>query len=535
MKKDIKFGEDARTRILRGVTTLARTVGSTLGPAGRNVIFENWGFPLVTKDGVTVARQIDLEDSWENIGVQMVKQVANKTLQNVGDGTSTSVVMTNAILQEGVKYIASGYNAIDLQRDIDETVKGIVSDIEANYKKEIAEESDIRNIALVSANWDEETAKMVSDAVIAVGSDGAIQVGDAKSYDTTLSIISGVQFDTRGYLSPYFVTDTAKNTVDMENPYVLLYRGKLDDSRALIPILSEVSKNQANIVIVADDYDPDVLSMLAANKQQGRVKCAAMKAPWYKDMRIETMEDIAIMFGTTYIDASFGNKALTEYSLADLGKCKRVVLTAKTATFREGAGDKTLVQGRIEELKALKDDENASDVARGNAEIRIKQLQSCVAIISVGGSSEVEANEKKDRIDDAIRATRAAIDEGIVPGGSYCYIKASQKLGNSAGEKIMKKALLAPFKQLMSNAGMSDEAGTYIVKIQKGAKYTGLNLKTMKMENLLESGVIDPWKVAKSALLNATSVAGMMLTSDAVISDIPDEEKTVQTPYFPQM
>lgn len=528
MRKDIKFGNEVRPMILRGVETLARTVGSTLGPAGRNVIFENWGFPLVTKDGVTVARQIEVNDKWENIGVQMVKQVANRICDDAGDGTTTGTVLAHAILEEGMRYLTGGYNGIDVQRSIEEGVKKVVSFIEENYRHEVSDEKDIRNVATVSANWDADTAQIVSDAVLAVGVDGAIHVNESKTYETTLKIITGVEFDKRGYISPYFVTDTARNVVEMIDPYILLFRGKLSDGHALIPLLEQISKEQANIVIVADDFEPEVLSMLVANKQQGRLKCAAMKAPWYKDMRLDTMEDMAIMLGTTYVDVSFGKKSLREYGMSDLGRCKKVVLSAKTATFIEGCGNKDEVQKRIEELKVLRDDDNAAEIARGNADLRIKQLQSAVAIINVGGATEVETNEKKDRIDDAIRATRAAMMDGVVPGGSYCYIKATSVLGDSVGDKILSKALLAPFKKLMENAGRSDEAGTYITSILKSKKpNNGLDVKRMTMCDLMENGVVDPWMVSKAALQNAASVAGMMLTSDAVVSDVPSDAQTI--------
>lgn len=537
MKKDIKFGTEARPSILKGVETLALTVGSTLGPAGRNVIFENWGHPLVTKDGVTVARQIEVEDKWENIGVQMVKQVANRICDDAGDGTTTGTILAHAILKEGMRYLTGGYNGIDVQRSIDEGVKKVISYIENNYRQEVSKNSEIFNVANVSSNWDTETANIVSNAVIAVGVDGAIQVNDGKSYETMLKTISGVQFDMRGYLSPYFITDSARNTVEMLEPYILLFRGKLSDAHSLIPLLEEVSKNQANILIIADDFEPEVLSMLVANKQQGFLKCAAMKAPWYKDMLLDTMEDMAIMLGTTYIDVSFGKKSLREYSLSDLGRCKKIVLTAKTSAFIEGYGDKAAVERRIKELKELREDDTASEIARGNAEIRIKQMQSAVAIISVGGSTEVETNEKKDRIDDAIRATRAAMMEGVVPGGSYCYIKATTILGDTVGEKILSTALLAPFKKLMENAGRDDEAGTYITRIIEGKKPNyGLDLKRMEMCDLMKSGVVDPWLVSKAALQNAASVAGMMLTSDAVVSDIPsDAQKIVSNQPIPMM
>lgn len=539
MKKEIKFGEDARTGIMRGVSTLARTVGSTLGPAGRNVIFDNgFGYPLVTKDGVTVARQIEVSDKWEDIGVQMVLQVANRTCDEAGDGTTSATVLAHAILREGMRFLAGGMNAIDIQRSLDAAAKKVVSIIEENYRVEVGSDPQkILDIANVSSNWDTETATIVRDAVLAVGVDGALNVVDSKGYDTTLKIIDGLRFD-RGFLSPYFINNAASSSVEMNDPYIMIFKGTLSDGRGLVPLLEQLSREQANLLVIADAYEPEVLAMLVANKQRGTLKVAAIKAPHYKDMRLDSMEDISILFGTTYIDVSFGDKALTELSLSDLGRCKRVVITGKTTTIIGGKGSQEEVDRRIAELKALRDDENATEVARENAKLRIKQLQSKVAVISVGGASDIETNEKRDRIDDTILATRAAIEDGIVPGGSYCYIKASQKLGDTVGESILRKALLAPFKKLMENAGREEESGKYISIIKDSTEEAlGLNIKTMEVCNLLENGIVDPWKVSKAALLNAVSVAGMMLTTDAVVTVASQGNETtnVVNPPLPTM
>ena len=539
MKKEIKFGEDARTGIMRGVSTLARTVGSTLGPAGRNVIFDNgFGYPLVTKDGVTVARQIEVSDKWEDIGVQMVLQVANRTCDEAGDGTTSATVLAHAILREGMRFLAGGMNAIDIQRSLDAAAKKVVSIIEENYRVEVGSDPQkILDIANVSSNWDTETATIVRDAVLAVGVDGALNVVDSKGYDTTLKIIDGLRFD-RGFLSPYFINNAASSSVEMNDPYIMIFKGTLSDGRGLVPLLEQLSREQANLLVIADAYEPEVLAMLVANKQRGTLKVAAIKAPHYKDMRLDSMEDISILFGTTYIDVSFGDKALTELSLSDLGRCKRVVITGKTTTIIGGKGSQEDVDRRIAELKALRDDENATEVARENAKLRIKQLQSKVAVISVGGASDIETNEKRDRIDDTILATRAAIEDGIVPGGSYCYIKASQKLGDTVGESILRKALLAPFKKLMENAGREEESGKYISIIKDSTEEAlGLNIKTMEVCNLLENGIVDPWKVSKAALLNAVSVAGMMLTTDAVVTVASQGNETtnVVNPPLPTM
>lgn len=540
MKKEIKFGEEARTGILRGVETLSRTVGSTLGPAGRNVIFDNgFGYPLVTKDGVTVARQIEVADKWEDIGVQMVLQVANRTCDEAGDGTTSATVLAHAILREGMRFLASGMNAIDIQRSLDAAAKKVVADIEEHYRVEVGTDPQkILDIANVSSNWDTETATIVRDAVLAVGVDGALNVVDSKGYETTLKVIDGLRFD-RGFLSPYFINNAAAATVEMNDPYIMLFKGTLSDGMGMVPLLEQLSREQASLLIIADGYEPEVLSMLVANKQRGTLKVAAIKAPHYKDMRLDTMEDMAVLFGTTYIDVSFGDKALTELGLSDLGRCKRVVLTGKSTTIIGGNGREEEIEKRIAELKDLREDENATDVARENAKLRIKQIQSKVAVISVGGASDIETNERRDRIDDTILATRAAIEDGIVPGGSYCYIKASANLGDSVGECILRKALLAPFKKLMENAGREEESGKYISLIRDSEQPAfGLNIKTMEMGNLLEGGVVDPWKVSKAALLNAVSVAGMMLTTDAVVtvaSNQGGEITNVVAPSMPSM
>lgn len=394
----------------------------------------------------------------------------------------------------------------------------------------------VRAVSMVSANWDEEIGGVVADAVNAVGADGSIQVSKDEVYDTSLNIVEGVEFE-RGFLSPYFITDSAAQSCVYEDPYILLYKGKCSSGNELLPVFEAVAKNKGSIVVIADEFDNDVLSMMVANKNQNRLKSVAIKAPHYKDMRLDTMEDMAILFGTTYIDTQFGEKKMNEYSLSDLGKCKKVVITAKHASFIGGGGDRTAVEARIEKLKDLKNNPEASDLARGNAELRIKQLQSKVAIIHVGGNSEIEVSEKFDRVDDARRATIAAVSDGIVPGGSYCYIKASSILTpeDGVGGEILKKALLAPFNVLMKNAGRADEAGSYITEIKKSKKkYWGLNIKKMEMCNLMDTGVVDPWSVSKFVLQNSTSVAGLMLTSDAVVVDL-EERTQPQTNNIPMM
>lgn len=547
MPRDIRFGEDVIKSLIRGVDILANSVGSTLGPGGRNVIFKNYGWPLITKDGVTVARQIELKNEFENIGAQMVKQVANRTCNDAGDGTTTATILAQAILKEGFKHIISGVNPIEIQRGINKAVETVIKYIEGNICQSIAgDEEKVKNIATVSANWDEEIGTIVADAVNAVGLDGSIHVEDSKSYETSLKLVKGVQFD-RGYLSPYFINNQSKNIVEMENPKILLYKGNLNSMRNLMPLLEEASKSQTNLILVADGFDPNVISSLVANKNMGRLKIAIIKAPHYKDFRIDTMNDLALMFNTVYFDEAFGDKTLEQLSLAELGTCERVIITDKTASFMGMVATKEQIDERITELKNRKENDELDEITYKNIDLRIAQLCACVATINVGANSEIEFNEKKDRIDDALNATKAAISEGVVPGGSYSYIKATnskefKKLlddkSNPAiqiGARIIQSALLSPFKRLLSNAGREDKFSSYVGKIITSTKQNyGYNVKKDCFENLYESGVIDPFKVTRSALQNAASVSSLMLTTEVVIGDL-NEEKQQTTNQIPNL
>lgn len=537
--KDIKFGSGVIQRLIKGVNTLADAVGSTMGPGGRNVIFKNFGWPLVTKDGVTVARQIELPDEFENIGAQMVKQVANRTCKDAGDGTTTATVLAQCILNNGFKHLIAGVNPIDLQRSINKSVEAIIDYIREEIREEIGNDKErIRQIANVSANWDSEIGDIVGEAIGAVGLDGAVIVEDTLGYETSLNLVSGIKFD-RGFggTSPYFVNNQSKNNVEMKNPYIFLYRGTLNNTRNLFPLLEKLSKadngGPAEFVIIADGYEPEVLSTLIANKNLGRLKPVVIKAPHFGDFRIDTMNDLALLFNTVYFDENFGNTPLAQVTLDMLGHCEKVIINEKNCSFIGFKASPEVIQERIKEVKERKNDRDLDDITIANIDKRVAQLNGYVATISIGGSSDVEVNEKHDRVDDALHATRAAVEEGIVPGGSYSYITAASRSKKfkelldstdditRAGAQIVRLALEGHFKRLLLNAGKVDSMSSILETIKNNeAPSYGYNVKTDRFENLLESGVVDPFKVTRSALQNAASVAGLMLTSEVVIGDI---------------
>lgn len=546
MKKEIKFGNEVMRSIAKGVETLAKTVGSTLGPGGRNVIFENYGWPLVTKDGVTVARQIELEDKWENIGAQMVKQVANKTCKDAGDGTTTATILANAILEEGIKAISFGkFNPIDIQRGINKAVEHVINFIEKNIRQDIDSDNRIREISRVSANWDKELGDIVANAIINVGIDGHIDIDEKHEYESKLTIIDGINFD-RGYRSIHFINDEVRQTCVMDNPYVLLASGKMSDIKGMMEILKQIKKQDANLFIVADDFDPFFLEFLVTNKVRAGVKVCCIKAPHYKDMREGTMNDMAILLNTTYYDPNVSSIDLEDMSLDYLGKCDRIVCNQlKTSFMGFSSANSQSIEIRIKELQELASQKDISDVIRGAAQLRIKQIQGKAAHITIGANSEIEFNEKKDRVDDALHATRAAIKEGIVPGGGYSYLKATRckELLNQAksldadgiGANIILKALTEPFVKLLQNAGLEKEYNIISSKILRNTN-CGFNLKSKKFENLLENGVVDPWTVTKSALRNAASVAGLMISSEAIVADKEEtQEKVYVNQQIPQL
>lgn len=545
MKKSIKFGSEALTQVAKGVEILAKTVGSTLGPGGRNVIFENLGFPLVTKDGVTVASQIELSDKLQNIGAQMVKQVAKKTCDDAGDGTTSSVVLANAIVQEGLKVLSTGVNPIEVQRGITKAIEAVVDFIEKNIKMDVEDDvNKIQQIAKVSANWDDELAEVIASSITEVGINGAIRLDENRGYQTKYTIVDGLQFD-RGYVTAYFINNQAKQICEMDKPYVMFYAGELKDPEALLPILKETKREKVNLFIIAEKFEEDVLRQLAMSKSRSGVSVCAIKAPHYKDMCYDSLHDISVLMGGTFIDPNNPESiSLEDVRLKHCGRCEKVTCSLQRTSF-VGFGNypdatqrevwKSNLDARIKEIEELSKDEEADKLPRENAKLRLKQINAKAAIISIGASSEVEYNEKLDRADDALRATRCAMTEGVVPGAGYCYLKAtkcdglmkllsSSVVGEQVGAKIIQKVLTVPFKKLLTNAGMEDEIGGIMSKVIGGNK--GYNLKTRKFEDLVESGVLDPWMVTKSALRNAGSVAGMILTSEAIVSD-DDELKTI--------
>ena len=534
--KDIRFGSDVLKQIINGINILADAVGSTLGPGGRNVIYKYNDWPYVTKDGVTVARNINLQDEFQNIGVQMIKDVANRTCEDAGDGTTTSTILAQAILNEGFKHIERGVNPIDIQRGLNKAVDIVIDYIVKNIRQEIGNDSaKIKNIATVSANWDGEIGDFIGDAISKVGLNGAIHIKESKTGKTYLDLKEGINFN-RGFdgTSPYFIMDTIKHNTEMDNPYILLYKGELNSFRNLIPLLQQVMKANANLVIIAHGYSPDVLSSLIANKQQGKIKVAAIKAPYYGDLRHDTMNDLALIYNTIYLDESFGDKVLTQLSLDELGTCDKVIINAKNSSFIGTAIEREIVDNHISALNELKKSDTISTQYSEIIDSRINNLSGYVATVYIGASSDIELKEKCDRADDAKHATWAAIEEGIVPGGSYSYLKAlsspeliklskSNVLGDAIGANILINALKAPIKKLLFNAGKSDFDSNIINKVIKSKLNIGYNIKTNKFEDLIVSGVIDPFKVTRSALQNAASVAGLILTSSVVIGDIKEK------------
>lgn len=549
--KDIRFGNDVIGKLINGVNVLADAVGSTLGPGGRNVIYKSNGWPYITKDGVTVARNITLIDEFENIGVQLVKDVANRTCKDAGDGTSTASVLAAAILNEGYKYIEHGVNPIDIQRSINKAVNYVIEYVKDNIRHEINnDETKIRNIATVSANWDDEIGSIVGEAVAKVGIDGAIHIDKSHSSSTRLDLVEGISFD-RGFdgTSPYFISDNSKRNCEFEDPYILLYRGTMKSFRNLIPILEQCMKNNAELLIIADGFEPDVLSSLIANKQTGKLKVAAIKAPHFAELRIDTMNDLALAYGTTVIDEQFGSKTLAQLSLNDLGRCRKVIIDAKGSSFVGINVNRDIIDRYIDELKSQRSKADEDSLIYKNLSKRIAQLTGYIATIYIGGITEVEYEEKFDRVDDALRATRSALEEGIVPGGSYSYLKAAKceglqkminnkdNIADSLGAKIIQNALYVPFYKMCSNAGLEQvEAYDIISDIAKADNNgIGYNVKTAKLENLWEAGVIDPFKVTRSALQNAASIASLTLTSNVVIGDYPQASESPPTQQTPSL
>ena len=525
--KEVKFGRDARERMLRGVNILADAVKVTLGPKGRNVVIDkSFGAPRITKDGVTVAKEIELEDKFENMGAQMVREVASKTNDIAGDGTTTATVLAQAIVQEGGKAVAAGMNPMDLKRGIDLAVAEVVKQLGKSAKK-IKTSEEVAQVGTISANGETEIGEMIAKAMQKVGNEGVITVEEAKTADTELEVVEGMQFD-RGYLSPYFVTNPEKMVADLEDAYILLHEKKLSNLQALLPVLEAVVQTSKPLVIISEDVEGEALATLVVNKLRGGLKIAAVKAPGFGDRRKAMLEDIAILTGGQVISEDLGIK-LESVTLDMLGRAKKVSITKENTTIVDGHGKKGEINARVGQIKQ-QIDETTSDYDREKLQERLAKLAGGVAVIRVGGATEVEVKEKKDRVDDALNATRAAVEEGIVPGGGVALLRASANLtlkgANSdqdAGINIVRRALQAPARQIATNAG--DEASIVIGKILESKKETyGYNAANGEYGDLTVMGIVDPVKVVRTALQDAASVAGLLVTTEAMIAEAPKKD-----------
>ena len=535
--KDVKFGSDARTRMMEGVDILANAVKVTLGPKGRNVVLDKaFGAPRITKDGVTVAKDIDLADKFQNMGAQMVREVASKANDTAGDGTTTATVLAQAIAQEGAKSVAAGMNPMDLKRGIDLAVDAVVASLEGLSQK-ITTSDEVAQVGTISSNGEAEIGKMIAEAMERVGNEGVITVEEAKSLDTELDVVEGMQFD-RGYLSPYFVTDAEKMRVTMEDPYILLHEKKLSNLQDMLPILEKVVQSGRPLLIIAEDIEGEALATLVVNRLRGGLKVAAVKAPGFGDRRKAMMEDIAILTNGSVISEEIGIK-LDSVTLDMLGSAKRVEITKEETTIIDGTGAKEEIEARCNQIRAQAD-ETSSDYDREKLQERLAKLAGGVAVIRVGGATEVEVKERKDRVDDAMHATRAAVQEGIVPGGGVALVKSIASLDKlkfankdqEVGINIIRQALQAPARQIANNAG--DEGSVIVGKLlETKDKTTGYNAQTGEFTDLIKAGVIDPTKVVRSALQNAASVAGLLITTEAMVAE-KDEPKPAM-PAAPDM
>jgi len=531
--KDVKFHDSARARIVKGVNVLADAVKVTLGPKGRNVVIErSFGAPTITKDGVSVAKEIELKDRFENMGAQIVKQVASKTADVAGDGTTTATVLAQSIVQEGMKHVAAGMNPMDLKRGIDKAVAAVLDELR-KLSKPISTNREIAQVGSISANADEAIGKIIADAMEKVGKEGVITVEDGKSLENELDVVEGMQFD-RGYVSPYFINDPEKQAAYLDDALILLHDKKISNIRDLLPVLEATSKAGKPLLIVAEDIDGEALATLVVNAMRGILKVAAVKAPGFGDRRKAMLEDIAILTGATVISEETG-KQLQKASLEDLGSAKRVEVRKEDTIIIDGAGDQERIEARVKSIRT-QIEETTSDYDREKLQERVAKLAGGVAVIKVGAATEVEMKEKKDRVDDALHATRAAVEEGIVPGGGVALLRArstatSLKGANNdqdAGIQIVLRALEAPLRVIASNAG--DEPSVVIAKVLEGKGNFGYNAATGEYGDLVEAGVVDPTKVTRTALQNAASIAGLILTTDATVADAPKDEKPAQAP-----
>ncbi|MCA6125230.1 chaperonin GroEL [Bradyrhizobium sp. WSM 1704] len=536
--KDVKFSTEARERMLRGVDTLANAVKVTLGPKGRNVVIEkSFGAPRITKDGVTVAKEIELEDKFENMGAQMVREVASKTNDLAGDGTTTATVLAQAIVKEGTKSVAAGMNPMDLKRGIDLAVEAIVDDLKVHAKK-VTSNDEIAQVGTISANGDTEIGRFLADAMQKVGNEGVITVEEAKSLNTELEVVEGMQFD-RGYVSPYFVTNSEKMKVELEDPYILIHEKKLSGLQTMLPLLEAVVQTGKPLLIVAEDVEGEALATLVVNRLRGGLKVAAVKAPGFGDRRKAMLEDIAILTGGTAISEDLGIK-LENVTLNMLGRAKKVVIDKENTTVVNGAGARKDIEARVAQIK-VQIEETTSDYDREKLQERLAKLAGGVAVIRVGGATEVEVKEKKDRVDDALHATRAAVEEGILPGGGVALLRALKALDGvktvnadqKAGVDIVRRAIQVPARQIVQNAG---EDGSLVVgKLLENGNYNwGFNAATGEYQDLVKAGVIDPAKVVRTALQDAASIASLLITTEALVADKPKKAEA-HAPAAPPM
>jgi chaperonin GroEL len=525
--KEIVYDTSARDRILSGVNQLANAVKVTLGPKGRNVVIEkSFGAPTVTKDGVTVAKEIELENKFENMGAQMVREVASKTSDVAGDGTTTATVLAQAIFREGSKMVAAGHNPMEIKRGIDKAVEYVVGKLE-KLSKQTKDPKEIAQVGTISANGDAEIGRIIADAMEKVGKEGVITVEEAKGLETELEVVEGMQFD-RGYLSPYFVTDPERMEVVLEDAYILISEKKISNMKDLLPVLEAIARQQKPLIVLAEDVEGEALATLVVNKLRGTLQCAAAKAPGFGDRRKEMLKDIAVLTGGQVVSEELGIK-LENVTISDLGQAKRVTMDKDNTTIVDGAGKKADIKGRIETIRR-QIEETTSDYDREKLQERLAKLVGGVAVVKVGAATEVEMKEKKARVEDALHATRAAVEEGIVPGGGVALIRAQAGLEKlevgdeqKVGVSILRRAVEEPLRQIAINAGV--EGSIVVNEVRNGKGAYGFNAQTEKYEDLMEAGVIDPTKVVRTALQNASSVASLMLTTEALVAELPKEEK----------
>ena len=528
MAKEIHFGENARAQMMVGVNKLADAVKVTLGPKGRNVVLEkSWGAPNVTKDGVSVAKEIELENKFENMGAQMVKEVASKTADIAGDGTTTATVLAQSLAKEGVKAVAAGMNPMDLKRGIDQAVIAVVAELK-KLSKEVKNQEEIAQVGTISANGDEDIGQIIADAMDKVGKEGVITVEEAKGLETELDVVEGMQFD-RGYLSPYFVTDAERMEANIESPYILLFEKKISNMRDLLPVLEAVARSGKPLLIIAEDIEGEALATLVVNKVRGVVNVCAVKAPGFGDRRKAMLEDMAILTGGKVISEELGLK-LENVTIEDLGTAGSVQITKDTTTIVDGAGDKAAIEGRIEQIRKQTED-TTSDYDKEKLQERLAKLAGGVAVIKVGAATETAMKEKKDRVDDALHATRAAVEEGVVPGGGVALLRARAALDGLTGKNhdqdiginIVKRAVEEPLRQIVVNCG--DEASVVVNQVASNSDVNyGYNASTEEYGDLVAQGVIDPTKVVRSALQHAASIAGLLITTEAMIAELPKPE-----------